>query len=34
VFLSLTGHSAEEAADDGEPSADATPEIREKEAAR
>jgi ABC-2 type transport system ATP-binding protein len=34
VFLSLTGHSAEEAADDGEPQADATPEIREKEAAR
>jgi ABC-2 type transport system ATP-binding protein len=34
VFLSLTGHSAEEAADDGEPTADATPEIREKEAAR
>ncbi len=34
VFLSLTGHSAEEVAADGEPGADATPEIREKEAAR
>ncbi len=34
VFLSLTGHSAEEVAADGEPGGDATPEIREKEAAR
>ncbi|HEX2295536.1 MAG TPA: daunorubicin/doxorubicin resistance ABC transporter ATP-binding protein DrrA, partial [Actinomycetota bacterium] len=33
VFLSLTGHSAEEVAEDGE-GADATPEIREKEVVR
>ena len=34
VFLSLTGHSADQVAGDAEPGADATPEIREKEAAR